>query len=59
MEVAFIGQPYVKIIPIIKDKLVIADKLYLEMIKNKNFNIVNMISTNGDFNYENYKNFLI
>ena len=29
------------------------------MIKNKNFNIVNIVSTNGDFNYENYKNFLI
>ena len=29
------------------------------MIKNKNFNIVNIVSTNGDFNYENYKIFLI
>ena len=29
------------------------------MIKNKNFNIVNIVSTNRDFNYENYKNFLI
>ena len=29
------------------------------MIKNKNFKIVNIVSTNRDFNYENYKNFLI
>jgi len=44
MEVAYIGQPYNKIIPIIKDIHQKADNMFLSMIKNKNFNIKNMVS---------------
>jgi len=44
MEVAYIGQPYNKTIPIIKDSYQKADKMFLSMIKNKNFNMQNMVS---------------
>jgi len=54
MDIAYIGQPYTKCIPIIKDNILVADEIYLLMIKNKNFNVLNMISINGDFNHDNY-----
>ena len=44
MEIAYIGQPYNKIIPIIKDNHQKADNMFLSMIKNKNFNIQNMVT---------------
>ena len=59
MDIAYIGQPYTKFIPIIKDKMLVADEIYLLMIKNKNFNVLNMVSMNGDFNHDNYQNFLM
>ena len=54
MDIAYIGQPYTKFIPIIKDNMLVADEIYLLMIKNKNFNVLNMVSMNGDFNHDNY-----
>jgi len=54
MDIAYVGQPYSKFIPIIKDNMLIADEIYLFMIKNKNFNVLNMVSMNGDFNHDNY-----
>ena len=59
MDIAYIGQPYTKFIPIIKDNMLIANEIYLLMIKNKNFNVLNMVSMNGDFNHDNYLNFLM
>ena len=54
MDIAYIGQPYTKFIPMIKGNMLIACEIYLLMIKNKNFNVLNMISINGDFNHDNY-----
>ena len=44
MEIAYIGQPYNKIIPVIKVSLKKAENIYLSMIKNKNFKIEHMVS---------------
>ena len=37
MDTAFIGKPYHKTIPLIKNILLIAGDIYTKMIKNKNF----------------------
>lgn len=59
MEVAFIGQPYSKVIPLIKNIRIIGNDIFNKMIKHKKFNILNIVSAEGDFfNYENYRNFL-
>ena len=58
MEVALIGQPFKKTIPIIKDSLQKADIIYHSIIKNKNFNILNMVSIKWDLKFDNYQHFL-